>query len=221
MKRIVLTGASDGLGKAIGKYFSKNGYDVIALCRTKPDYKCIFIKTDLTDEKSVLSACNLINKSYQDFDVLINNAGVVSLQNSTALTYQELNKVFMINTISPMMLISNLLANMKRNKTDIINISSISGTLFDFEKDSLAYASSKWALRGMSYNLQNELSDSPCRVMNINPCGMRTKLLEKYNSELKGMSDEWVNVEEVAKIIYFITQTAKNIQFTDVVLSRK
>lgn len=49
MKRIILTGASDGLGKSIGKLFSKNGYEVVALCRTQPDYDCVFIKTDLVE----------------------------------------------------------------------------------------------------------------------------------------------------------------------------
>lgn len=50
---------------------------------------------------------------------------------------------------------------------------------------------------------------------------MKTKLLEKYNSKLRGMTDEFVDADEIAKIIYFMAQTPKNVQFTDVVLTRK
>ena len=48
MKNVILTGASDGLGKSFAKLCIKNNINVIALCRTKPEYECDFIETDLT-----------------------------------------------------------------------------------------------------------------------------------------------------------------------------
>ena len=52
MRNIILTGASDGLGKEFAKRCLKDkDINIIALCRTKPDYQCDFIKTDLTDDK--------------------------------------------------------------------------------------------------------------------------------------------------------------------------
>ena len=53
MKNVILTGSSDGLGREFGKLCVEDGSNVIALCRTEPDYKCDFIKTDLSDEKSI------------------------------------------------------------------------------------------------------------------------------------------------------------------------
>ena len=51
MKNIILTGASDGLGKEFAQRSLKKdkNTNIIALCRTKPDYECDFISTDLTD----------------------------------------------------------------------------------------------------------------------------------------------------------------------------
>ena len=63
MKNLVLTGASDGLGKEFGKLCVENDINVIALCRTNPDYKCDFIKTDLSDEKSVKILVILLKKN--------------------------------------------------------------------------------------------------------------------------------------------------------------
>ncbi len=76
MKNIILTGASDGLGKEFGKLCIKNNINIVALCRTKPDYECDFIKVDLAEQNEITEACNLIKKKYSKFDVLINCAGV-------------------------------------------------------------------------------------------------------------------------------------------------
>ena len=56
-----------GFGKAFGKLCLLNHIRVIALCRTKPDYECVFIPTDLTDEISMLNACQLIKENHMEY----------------------------------------------------------------------------------------------------------------------------------------------------------
>ena len=78
MKNIILTGASDGLGKEFAlKCLKDEETNIVAICRTKPNYKCDFIKTDLTDEKSIESTCNKIKEKYNKINALINCAGVI------------------------------------------------------------------------------------------------------------------------------------------------
>ena len=50
MKKIILTGASDGLGREFAKLCIENNIKIVALCRTKPNYDCDFIQMDLTSE---------------------------------------------------------------------------------------------------------------------------------------------------------------------------
>ena len=81
MKAVILTGASDGLGKSFAKLCIKNNINVVALCRTRPDYDCDFIETDLRNEDSIRKACEIIKEKYSFFDAIVNCAGTMSLQN--------------------------------------------------------------------------------------------------------------------------------------------
>ena len=88
MKNIILTGASDGLGKEFAKWCISKGYNIIAICRTKPDYKCDFISMDLTNEKSMLNDCNIIKEKYNEFEDFINCAGVTGIKELDKITYR-------------------------------------------------------------------------------------------------------------------------------------
>ena len=87
MKNVILTGASDGLGKEFAKLCIENGINIIALCRTKPDYDCEFIQMDLTSEESIKNGCNIIKEKYNKFDALINCAGVPGIEKVNEITY--------------------------------------------------------------------------------------------------------------------------------------
>lgn len=81
MKNIILTGASDGLGKEFAlRCLKEKDINIIALCRTEPNYECDFIKTDLSDEKSIENTCNIIKKKYKKIDAVINCAGLPGVQ---------------------------------------------------------------------------------------------------------------------------------------------
>ena len=105
MKNIVLTGASDGLGKEFAlKCLKDEEINIIAICRTKPNYKCDFIKTDLTDEKSIENTCNKIKEKYNKIDALINCAGVPGVQKLENVTYDVLDNLMKINVLAPIYL---------------------------------------------------------------------------------------------------------------------
>ena len=109
----------------------------------------------------------------------------------------------------------------KKNKADVINVVSIMATMFDIEQGSLSYTSSKWALRGASLNLQNELKNSPCRVMTLNIGGMKTNLFKKYNKNLSEITKDWMNPKEIAEILLYFFKLPKQIEVSEIVISRK
>src|SRR4051812_44921183 len=82
MKTILISGGSDGLGKALATQFSKK-YEVIILSHNKEktskaakEIGCDFVVADVSDYKSVEKAVATVLKKYKTIDCLINNAGV-------------------------------------------------------------------------------------------------------------------------------------------------
>ena len=220
MKTIILTGASDGLGKEFAKLCISDNIEIVALCRTKPDYKCDFIHTDLTDEKSMLDACNTIKTKYRRIDALINCAGVPGIEKINEITYKCLDNLMKINSIAPIFLVSNLIDLIKSSEADIINIGSTIGLKQGYENQ-LAYTTSKWALRGTSYNLQLELKKYNCRVIQINVGGMNTRMHEKYTGAKIENPNEWMNPKDIAEIMLYTLKIPKNVEISEMTINRK
>lgn len=220
MKNIILTGASDGLGKEFGKICTQNNIHIIALCRTKPEYECEFIKTDLSDEKSITETCELIKEKHNKFDALVNCAGVPGVQKLEEVTYDCIDNLMKINTIAPMFLSAQLMKLIKENEADIINVGSTVGTKQGY-LDQLAYTTSKWAIRGTSYNLQLELKKYNCRVIQFNVGGMNTRMHEKYNGNKIENPDEWMNPEDIAELMLHILNLPKKIEVSEITINRK
>ncbi len=221
MKNIILTGASSGLGKAIGELCCERNINVVALCRNKPSYKCEFIETDLQDEESIIKACNIIEEKYNNFDAFVNCAGIISLEPLNKLTFKEMEDVYRVNSIAPAFIISKLLPLIIKNGADILNVASIMGTLFDIEKDSLTYSASKWAFRGASFNLENELRDTACRIITFNPGGMNTELFKRYDDNLIDFAKDWMNPSDIADIVLYVLNLPKQIEITEITITRK
>lgn len=209
-----------GFGKAFGKLCLLNHIRVIALCRTKPDYECVFIPTDLTDEISMLNACQLIKEKYSKFDVLIHCAGVPGIQKLEEITYNCLEDLMKINTIAPMFLTAQLMDLIKQNGADILNVGSTVGLKQGYSNQ-LAYTTSKWAMRGTSYNLQLELKDYPCRVIQFNVGGMNTKMHEKYNGTKIENPAEWMEPEDIANLMLELLNLPKKVEVSEITINRK
>lgn len=220
MKNIILTGASDGLGKQFALKCKENGINIIALCRNHPDYECDFIFTDLTEEDSIINACNIIKEKYNQFDAVINCAGVPGIQKLNEVTYSCLDNLIKINTIAPMFLISQLIELIKQNEADIINVGSTIGLKQGVE-DQLAYTTSKWAMRGISANLQLELKKYNCRVIQLNAGGMNTKMHEKYTGKAIENPAEWMNPKDIADIMFYCLSLPKKVEISEITINRK
>ena len=108
----------------------------------------------------------------------------------------------------------------KNNEADIINVGSTIGLKQGY-KDQLAYTTSKWAIRGSSYNLQLELKNYNCRVIQFNVGGMNTKMHEKYNGTKIEDPDEWMNPKDIAEFMLSILNLHKNIEVSEIAINRK
>ena len=221
MKNIILTGASDGLGKEFAlKCLKEKDINTIALCRTKPNYECDFIKTDLTDEKSIEGTCNIIKGKYKKIDAVINCAGLPGVQKLEEVTYDVLDDLMKVNVLAPIYLVTQLITLIKESESDILNVGSTIGTKAGYT-DQIAYTTSKWAIRGTSYNLQLELKKYNCRVIQFNVGGMNTKMHAKWTGKEIEHPEEWMNPADIADLMIYILKLPKMIEVSEITINRK
>ena len=105
-RRVIVTGAGSGNGKAIAEILLKRGAEV-ALLDINPDSlketlnqhdRAVAVAVDVADENSVKHALAQLSKAFADVDLLVNNAGIVRPSNFDELSLEEWNEVFAVNS---------------------------------------------------------------------------------------------------------------------------
>lgn len=217
---IVITGASDGLGKELALLYVAEGIKVLGLCRGAVPEGVEHVETDLTNDWSINSAVDVINNYAKDCEALINCAGVLSIEKIDKLSAAEVDKVLDTNIRGLLLLTSGIMEKIKKDGSDIVNVASSVG--LKAYADQAAYGVSKWAMRGFSANLQLELKDHPSRVISFCPGGFKTKLFEKATGvDNTGDGSEWMSASDVAKCLKQLLELPKNMEISEIVINRK
>jgi len=218
---IVITGASDGLGLAIAKLFISKGKKVVSLSRSKPQDEAIsWVKTDLSDNQSIANAAQSILSGDDPIEALINCAAVTSYEDINALTPSELERMFKTNVTGPMYLTSQLLDRLKHDSTDIINIGATIALKSGYAQQSV-YSTTKWALRGFTQNLSDDLKPTACRVISVLLGGFNSKMHEKVTGKPIADPENWMATEDIAKCISQILDLPKNMEISEIIINRK
>jgi len=218
MKRVIITGASSGLGLALSKQFFEKGFDVVGICRGSPPKGAKHIKTDLTKEQDIENAIAVIKKDFSKFEYLINCAGALAVRALGEFQFKEIDMVFKVNAIAPMKLVSGLLENIKANEADIVNVGSTAS--YKILKNQFSYGSSKYALKGFTRNLEAELFNTPCRVIGFNPGGFKSEIFERATGKKINL-DSYMEAEDIASFLIQILELPKNMEVTEITINRK
>lgn len=216
---IVITGASDGLGKELAKFYKEGGKKIVSISRHESATADVSIIADLRELDKLNQVVEKLPKD-EPIEVLVNCAGVLSINELNAIKTNELQDVMAVNVEAPIKLVSLLADRIKADKTDIVNVSSSVGTKGYVSQ--AAYGASKWAMRGFSQNLQAEFKNLPNRVISFCPGGFKTKLFEKATGvDNTGDGSDWMSASEVAKFLKQILDLPKNMEVSEVILNRK
>lgn len=216
---IVITGASDGLGKELAKLYQESGKTVVNLSRRESEYADENILVNLQKGDEIAEAAKKIKSLDEPLEAIVNCAGVLSIQPLGKITEEEIKRVMATNVKSAILLVSNLIERIKQDGTDIVNVASSVG--LKGYSDQAVYGASKWAMRGFSANLQAELKDTPCRVISFCPGGFITRLFEKATGIDNTKEGSWMIAEDVAKCLKQLLDLPKNMQVTEIILDRK
>jgi NAD(P)-dependent dehydrogenase (short-subunit alcohol dehydrogenase family) len=178
-RTVLITGATDGLGKAMALLLAERGYHVFAAGRSAEKraeldrvaaQKRLPLETlelDVTDDASVQRAANAVLQKFGHIDVLINNAGVAYVGTVEDLSIEDWHRQFDTNFFGVVRVTQAVLPHMReRKKGRIVLISSVAGLVTAPAQG--GYSASKHALEALGNALRLELQ----------PFGIHTVLIE-------------------------------------------
>jgi len=220
-KRVVITGASSGIGLALAKLLVAQEAEVIAMCRRKPDeVKAVHIPVDLKDASSIARAFEQVDEC----DILVNNAGIAYRSPVSEGDLSEWDDMWQVN-VRALAYCSHLaLSSFPSEGGHIINISSMSG--HRVPPSGGFYAATKFAVRALSEALRLELraKGSSIKVSSVSPGFVDTPLLDTYfrgkEKELEKTKEEitFLTPDEIAAQVVHIMQSPPHVEIGDLSL---
>lgn len=190
-KVCIVTGAAQGIGRAIAEQMAMDGAIVYAtdmkegamndwatLLSKKAETKVQPLYFDVTDSASVKNNLQAVYKQEGRIDVLVNNAGMVINRKLGMITRDETEIMFRVNVIAVLELISLVSRLMSRNGGgSIVNIASVTAVLGSAGQ--VAYSASKGAIIAMTKSAAKELAPQKIRVNAVAPGIIKTERFEE------------------------------------------
>ena len=168
MKKVLLTGASGGLGLALASSLLEEGYFVyLQFCQNKEKLlplvekykgKCALIEADFTCDESVQNF--LLEVKKKDINILINNAAIEHLSPLEEKTKETFLKVLEVNTLVPFLLLKELISDVD----EVVNISS-DNAIDKYDMVSLEYDVSKVSLNMLGHEFAREYPDKKINTL--------------------------------------------------------
>ena len=193
-KKIIITGATGGIGNSLVEKFYNLDGSVLAtgtneekLDSLKKKYTNIkILKFDISDHSKIEGFIDSSNTELNGLDILVNNAGITQDNLSLRMKDDEWNKVVHINLSSTFLLCKFAIKKMLKNKYGkIVNITSIVGHTGNIGQAN--YAASKSGIIGMTKSLAIEYAKKNLNLNCISPGFIETSMTDKISENVKTM----------------------------------
>ncbi|BBE21784.1 short-chain dehydrogenase/reductase [Arthrobacter sp. MN05-02] len=195
----VVTGAAGGMGEHLARGLAERGSTLLLVDRdaarldavvssvraTYPGIRVTPFVADLSDRAAVEGLAADLLATTDTVDLLVNNAGVALAGRFDQISIADFEWVMAVNFSAPVLLTHSLLPRISPGG-HIVNVSSLFGLVGP--KGQTAYSSSKFALRGFTEALRNELLPRGIGTTTVHPGGIRTNIAR--NARIGGNLDE-------------------------------
>jgi len=227
-KKILVTGATGGIGKAISKLLFENGATLVlagtklqnlenlknALLANGGDESRIHVfPVNLMSDSDIADFIVRVSDEMNGIDVLVNNAGITKDNLSMRMTDEEWSDVIKVNLEAPFKLIKGFIRGMIKNKSGrIINISSVVG--FAGNPGQANYCATKAGIVGMSKSLAREYASRNITVNCIAPGFIESAMTAVLSDEQKSALLKSIPLarmgkpEDIASAVLFLASDA-------------
>ena len=225
MKTILITGASDGIGKSIAIKLSEQKGNLILFGRDEAKLEAVKNSCEANGAKVEVYAFDLTDNakrrsivdevmSKQKVDVLINNAGIWhKVGDITTLSEEKVTEIINTNLTSQILLTRQLLDQMRDpNGTAIVNIVSKSGLVAQAGQS--AYTASKYGIKGFTDVLREDTKEQPVRVAGVYQAGTNTGLFAKAGDDFP--VEKFTNPDDLADVVVFMLTRPDKIWLNEV-----
>jgi 3alpha(or 20beta)-hydroxysteroid dehydrogenase len=221
----LITGGAGGIGSATARLMVEAGANVVvadidqeraAVVAGPLGARAEAVRLDVTDPGSWAAVADGIDRIYGRLDILFNNAGYFTVGPIETIDLQEVRRAIDVNQIGPILGISHMLPLLRRSTAgSVVNMSSGSG-MAGFANQT-AYASTKWAVRGVSRCAAAELAPYGIRVNSVHPGPVNTPMISRG---VEGVDQNqlhasipiprWADPVEIARLVLFLASDASS-----------
>ncbi|MCM3628238.1 glucose 1-dehydrogenase [Paenibacillus glycanilyticus] len=189
-KTAIVTGGSSGIGEAIVRLFAAEGANVVIANRNVSDAarlteqlggSAIAVQTDVSKEEDVRQLMEEAVRRFGRIDVVVNNAATIMPKYLEEFEEEEWDRIFNVNLKSVFLMIKHSIAELKKTRGSIVNMSSLNGLIG--QKMNPVYAATKGGMNALTKALALDYAPYGVRVNCICPAGVTTPLLEQWISQ--------------------------------------
>ena len=223
-KKIIVTGASGGIGNAIIKKLSEVGANILAsgtriekLEELKKNFKNIkILRCDMSESSKIEEFIeNATNELGGSLDCIINNAGIAQDNLAIRMSLEEWQKVINVNLTSTFLMSKFAIKKMLKNKAGkIVNITSVVGHTGNLGQAN--YTASKAGIIAMSKSLAIEYAKKNINVNCISPGFIKTAMTDKIEDKFKEAiiskipSSRLGEPDDIANAVLFLSSNQSN-----------
>ncbi|MCQ8189901.1 SDR family NAD(P)-dependent oxidoreductase [Streptomyces rugosispiralis] len=184
----LITGGSEGLGRAIATAFAAEGADLVLLARD-PDKLAkaagelsgerVAVRTLAVDLADMSAMSDAIARLDVDIDILVNNVGLARMKPLADVTLDDVEAMVTLNLTAPFRLIQLLLSSLVATRGTVINMSSYWASTMVADRPSSMYSATRGAIESLTRALASELGPSGVRVNAIAPGSVATPTFDR------------------------------------------
>jgi len=212
-KKIVVAGATGGIGRQLVKMLHQSGAEVFVTGRNQSKLEALVnelglrsshaLAVDVSDEVAMQQLGTKVAAEMGTPDILVNLAGVGIIKSMDNLTLAEFNQSLQTNLVGAFLFVKTFLPSMKESKKGlIVNVPGVLGKVP--MAGAAAYSASKYGIVGMMQSIREELKRTEIRITNLFLGGVDSPFWETI--DLKVQKDKMIREEEAARSIWFLCQ---------------